>query len=38
MTPQWICDGEGFWRTGEGYYVVAASDMAYGTVFEGSKG
>lgn len=38
MTPEWICDEEGFWRTSEGYYVVAASDMAYGTIFEGSKG
>ena len=31
-------DSEGFYRTNEGYYVVAASDMAQGTTFEGSKG
>lgn len=38
MTPEWVLDDEGFYRTEEGYYVVAASDMEYGTVFEGSKG
>lgn len=27
-----------FYRTNEGYYVVAASDMDQGTTFEGSKG
>lgn len=37
-TPEWWVDGEGFYRTSEGYYVVAASDMAQGTVFQGSKG
>lgn len=37
-TPEWWVDGEGFYRTAEGYYVVAASDMAQGTVFQGSKG
>lgn len=37
-TPEWWVDGEGFYRTAEGYYVVAASDMAHGTVFQGSKG
>lgn len=35
---EWTTDEEGFWRTDEGYYVVAASDMEQGTVFEGSKG
>lgn len=35
---EWTADDEGFWRTDEGYYVVAASDMEQGTVFEGSKG
>lgn len=35
---EWTTDGEGFWRTSDGYYVVAASDMEQGTVFEGSKG
>lgn len=37
-TDEWSVDDEGFYRTGEGYYVVAASDMEQGTVFEGSKG
>lgn len=35
---EWSTDDEGFYRTDEGYYVVAASDMEQGTVFEGSKG
>lgn len=37
-TPEWTVDSEGFYRTAEGYYVVAASDIAQGTVFQGSKG
>ena len=37
-TADWTLDDEGFYRTDEGYYVVAASDMEQGTVFEGSKG
>lgn len=37
-TPEWWVDGEGFYRTSEGYYVVACSDMAQGAVFQGSKG
>ena len=37
-TDEWTVDGEGFYRTAEGQYVVAASDMPQGTVFEGSKG
>lgn len=37
-TPEWSLDSEGFWRDSEGRYVVAASDMEQGTVFEGSKG
>ncbi len=37
-TNEWIVDDEGFYRTNEGYYVVAASDMPQGTIFEGSKG
>ena len=37
-TSAWTVDDEGFYRTDEGYYVVAASDMPQGTVFEGSKG
>lgn len=37
-TDDWTVDDEGFYRTDEGYYVVAASDMPRGTTFEGSKG
>jgi len=37
-TENWNVDDEGFYRTDEGYYVVAASDMPQGTTFEGSKG
>lgn len=37
-TSEWLLDSEGFYRTAEGYYVVAASDMPQGTVFEGAKG
>ena len=37
-TPEWTLDEEGFYRDAEGRYVVAASDMEQGTVFEGSKG
>ena len=39
-TPEWWIDDEGFYRTDEGYYVVAVSEyeMDEGTVFEGSKG
>lgn len=37
-TGEWTVDDEGFYRTSDGYYVVAASDMAHGTTFEGSKG
>ena len=37
-TNEWAVDNEGFYRTNDGYYVVAASDMAQGTTFEGSKG
>lgn len=37
-TPEWTLDEEGFYRTAEGYYVVAASDMEQGTTFDGSKG
>ena len=37
-TDQWTVDEEGFYRTDEGYYVVAASDMPQGTTFKGSKG
>lgn len=37
-TNEWTVDDEGFYRTDEDYYVVAASDMEQGTTFEGSKG
>lgn len=37
-TPEWTVDSEGFYRDSEGNYVVAASDMPQGTVFQGSKG
>lgn len=37
-TNEWTVDNEGFYRTNEGYYVVAASDMPQSTTFEGSKG
>lgn len=37
-TNEWTLDDEGFYRTNEGYYVVAASDKEQGTTFETSKG
>lgn len=37
-TAEWYADDQGFYRTSEGYYVVAASDMAQGTIFQCSKG
>lgn len=37
-TPEWTLDSEGYYHDSNGYYVVAASDMEEGTVFEGSKG
>lgn len=37
-TAEWLLDEEGFYKTTNGYYVVAAGDMPQGTVFEGSKG
>ena len=37
-TTEWYADDQGFYRTSEGYYVVAASDMAQGTIFQCSKG
>ena len=37
-TNEWTADSEGFYRDADGRYVVAASDMPQGTVFEGSKG
>ena len=39
QTPNWQLDAEGYYHDPEtGAYVVAASDMPIGTVFEGSKG
>lgn len=37
-TPEWTPDEEGFYRTSDGYYVVAASDLLQGGVIETSKG
>ncbi|MFR3877555.1 MAG: hypothetical protein ACLTYW_04765 [Collinsella sp.] len=37
-TGEWTQDSEGFWRDSDGYYVVAAGDMAQGSTFTGSKG
>ena len=39
-TGEWWLDDEGFYRTDEGYYVVAASEYEFedGAVIEGSKG
>jgi len=37
-TPEWTPDDQGFYRTQEGYYVVASSDYEQGTVIETSQG
>ena len=37
-TPEWWVDELGFYRTDEGYYVVAASDYEEGEVIECSMG
>lgn len=37
-TPEWTVDGQGFYRTSEGYYVVAASDYEQGEIIETSMG
>lgn len=37
-TPEWSVDDEGYYRDGDGYYVVAASDVAEGETLETSKG
>lgn len=37
-TPEWSLDSEGFYHDANGYYVVAANDMSFGTVFDCSKG
>lgn len=37
-TPEWWTDGEGFYHDESGYYVVAASDYAEGSVIETSRG
>ena len=37
-TPEWTVDSEGFYRDSNGNYIVAASDMPQGTIFQGSKG
>ena len=37
-TGEWTADDEGYYRDGDGNYVVAASDMPEGATFETSKG
>ena len=37
-TSEWTPDAQGFYHDADGRYVVAASDMEMGTVFEGSMG
>lgn len=37
-TPEWTPDEEGFYRTDEGYYVVATDAWPEGAVIETSKG
>lgn len=37
-TDEWTVDGEGYYRDADGFYVVAASDLAQGETIETSKG
>ena len=37
-TSEWTTDEYGFYRTDEGYYVVASSDYEQGTIIETSRG
>ena len=37
-TPEWWVDDNGFYRTEDGYYVVAASDYEQGTIIDTSMG
>lgn len=37
-TSEWIVDSDGFYHDVDGRYIVAASDLAQGTVFETSRG
>lgn len=37
-TGEWHTDGEGYYRTDDGYYVVSSSDYPEGTVINTSKG
>ncbi len=37
-TSEWTADEQGFYHDADGRYVVAASDMPQGTVFQGSMG
>ena len=37
-TGEWYTDSEGFYRTSDGYYVIAASDLPQGSVVNTSKG
>ena len=37
-TDEWTVDEQGFYRTDEGYYVVAASDYEQGAIIQTSMG
>ena len=37
-TSEWQPDEYGFYRTDDGYYVVASSDYEQGTIIETSRG
>ena len=37
-TNEWNVDDEGYYKTDDGYYVVASNDYAEGTVIQTSKG
>lgn len=37
-TSEWTIDAEGFYKTSDGYYVVAASDLPQGSIINTSKG
>lgn len=37
-TAQWTLDDQGFYRTSDGYYVVASSDHPQGTIIDTSQG
>ena len=37
-TPEWTADDEGFYRTDEGYYVIATDAFEEGTIVQTSRG